>query len=136
MGTNYRTGKVVFDAVASTNAGEPSLVAIIKNAAKAGILVANTGVNSVDVRVQVKASAQRDGGINSLDDITDASGWYTYHVLDADGAPQPLIMSVAAGDTMAIDLSVFTFDAIQLLADSTVDDAHGEITASINWGTP
>lgn len=135
MGANYKTGRRVFDAVTSSNVGEESIPAIIKSADKAGILLQNTGSNSVDVLVQVAASPSRSGGINALDDINTDTNWHAFNIIDDTGAPVPVVLSIAASATLAVDLSVFAFDAIRLIADSTTDGLHGVITADIVWGT-
>ena len=135
MGTNYRRGRLVFDAVDSVDAGVESDVAIVKNAPRAGVLVQNTGANIVDVFVEVKAASQREGGINSQDEITADAGWHRYHVLDQDGAPTALVLSVDTNDTMAIDLSVFAFDAIRLVALPSSAGDQGTVTATVTWGS-
>ena len=119
MAVNQRTGKLVFDAEATVNEGVESLLASIGNAKTVGVMIENSGANSIDVEMYVNANTSQAGGHNSIDQTE----WYKFDD----------IATVAAGATTAIAFPDFPFNLIQLVATPTVADGQGEITAKVVW---
>jgi hypothetical protein len=129
MGANHRSGKVIAEALASTNAGAETQVAFVGHASKVGLLIENLhAANAVTVKILVAGPSQHSGGNNQLSD---------FHILStidpAAGTLTEVTLNLGGESVVAIDLSPFAFSAIKLLVTSTVADTHATVNATATW---
>ena len=128
MGTNYRAGKVVFDAVATVNDGVVCDPVYVGQASRIGVIAANTGANPINLTFEVSVNNQRSGGFNAVD-----PNWYGLHAINpATGAAVQVTVLLASGASKAIQLPDFAFNAIRAIATPVTPGAQGEINASIS----
>ena len=125
----YKSARTVFSEEATVNAGVTSDPAFIHTARHVGMMVENSGANSVDIAIEVTSSSDRSPGANAADK------WYPLSVRQADGTITKYEFAVAASGKIALDLSPVSFTGVRLVATPTVDGLQGEVTAVLSWAT-
>lgn len=130
MGSNFRAGKVVMDAVSTTDGGVTSDPAYVGTAHYVGLMLENAHATHVaTITAEVNAPPDRSPGIN----LTDDSTWYQLYTDQGDGTLAAWTVDVPADSNVGIELPLFCFQAIRLIAASTSSGNAATVTATVAY---